>query len=121
MYSATITNSSRELSKIERIALKDTRDAVKLDTIAAEKPVIDVVAWVVLDIHNDKSSQSTDYKNYMIIDSSGTKYVTGSDSFWNAFYDIAFEMGDEPFSIKVYSMPSKNYKGKNFLSCSLAI
>ena len=121
-YKVSISEVSKELTARERIMLKDTSNAVKLDEAAnGDTPlVITPAAYAVLDIHNEKSD-NVDYKNYIIMDASGTKYVTGSPSFWNSFIEIWEEMENEPeeYSIEVYKMDSKNYKGKQFLTCSI--
>lgn len=126
-YSATIAESSRELSARERVMFKDTQNAISINELAEEahkdgaKAFIEGVAgYAVLDIHNDKSDDK-DYKNYLIIDKDGQKYVTGSQAFWNSFKSIYDEMADEtePWSIEINLLPSKNYKGKNVLTCSL--
>lgn len=126
-YSATITESSRELSARERVMFKDTQNAVSINELAEEahkegaKAFIEGVAgYVILDIHNDKSDDK-DYKNYLVIDKDGQKYVTGSQAFWNSFKSIYDEMAGEaePWSIEINLLPSKNYKGKNVLTCSL--
>lgn len=121
-YKVTIKWSSKELSARERIILKDTSNATKLDTVAngANEVVITVDQYAVLSIHNEKSDNK-DYENYIIVDTDGNKYVTGSPSFWDAFSDIMDEMSgeEEKPTISVYKMDSKNYKGKQFLTCSL--
>lgn len=121
-YKVSISEVSKELTARERIMLKDTSNAVKLDEAAkGDTPlVITPAAYAVLDIHNEKSD-NVDYKNYIIMDVSGTKYVTGSPSFWSSFIEIWEEMANESeeYSIEVYKMDSKNYKGKQFLTCSI--
>lgn len=120
-YSASIKEASRDLTAKERIMLKDTTSAVKLDQATqAEDIHISVDSYAVLNIHNDKATP-TDYENYIILDRNGTKYVTGSQSFWNAFMDIFNEMKDESeeWSIRVYRHPSKNYSGKDFITCAI--
>lgn len=120
-YSVKIRETSRELTAKERVMLKDTSDAVKLDTVTSEAPVlIDVDMYAILDIHNEKSDNK-DYANYLVVDKDGTKYVTGSDSFWRSFINIYTEMStsDEPYNIKVYKLPSKNRQGKDFITCSI--
>ena len=120
-YSVEIKETSRELSAKERIALKDTSNATKLD-LACDKGevIITPVAYAVLNIHNEKSDNK-DYENYILQDISGEKFVTGSASFWNSFMDIYNEMSceEEEWSIKAYKLDSKNYKGKKFLTCSI--
>lgn len=121
-YKASITETSRELSAYERVKFKDVSDAAKLDELTQEKEnlVISPVMYIVLDITNEKSD-NPNYNNYIIVDADGNKYVTGSQSFWNSFMDIWDDMEDfnEPWSIKVMRKPSKNFKGKDFLTCSL--
>ena len=121
-YSVSINHASKELSAKERIALKDTTYAVKLDEVTQVEPVTIVPGyWAQLDIHNGKSDNK-DYKMYVLVDGeTGTKYITGSDSFWTSFMDIASEMANEAeeWAIKVYRMPSKNYKGKEFITCTI--
>lgn len=120
-YSVTIVNSSKELTAKERIKLKDTTGAIKLDEVTqVESIAIYPTAYAVLAIHNEKSDNK-DYENYIIEDKDGNRYVTGSQSFWNSFCDIAKEMENESeeWGIRVYRVPSKNYKGKEFLTCSI--
>ena len=94
-YKVVIADSSRELTAKERIMMKDTSDAIKLDEATQEARVlIEEDAYVVLDIHNEKSD-NVDYKNYLIVDKNGTKYVTGSESFWTSFMDIYEELTDD--------------------------
>ena len=127
-FEAKIIETTHDLTARERIMLKDTTNAKKLDTVvdqfkaSGSKLVITPVDYVVLSIHNEKSKDRKDYNNYMIIDETGEKFVTGSPSFWNAFKEIWDEMkqdSDDPFSIEVYKLPSKNYSGKDFLTCSI--
>lgn len=121
-YSVEVKETSRQLTAKQRIAIKDTTDAIKLDTACDEAISIEIepVDYAVLAIHNEKSD-NVDYENYVIIDKNGDKYVTGSTSFWNSFMDIYNEMQgeEEAWSIKAYKLDSKNYKGKKFLTCSI--
>lgn len=118
-YNVAIVACSKELSAKERVALKTMTDAIRLDTATSEGPVeIYPEYWAELAIHNEKS-QDKDYSNYLIVDRNGNKYVTGSNSFWDSFNDIADEMEDETeeWGIKVFQQPSKNYAGKGFITC----
>lgn len=120
-YNVTISIASRELSARERIAIKDFSNAIPLDEATKDgKLVINPVDYAVLDVHNEKSDNK-DYKKYIVIDAGGTKYVTGSENFFDSFMEIMEEMSgeDEEFSIEVYQMESKNYKGKSFITCSI--
>ena len=120
-YEVKITASSRDLTARERLMYKDTSNAVRLDEANAKGAiVITPVAYAVLEIHNEKGDDK-DYNNYVVVDSEGNKYVTGSSSFWKAFEDIWDEMSgeNEPFEIEIYRLESKNYKGKQFITCSI--
>ena len=120
-YKVEIKEVSAQLTAKQRIALKDTTNAIKLDLETQKAPVIiNPDFYAVLAIHNEKSD-NPDYENYIVVDKSGDKYVTGSKSFWSSFMEIADEMAgeDEEWSIKVYRVESKNYKGKEFITCSI--
>lgn len=120
-YSVKIVNASKELSARDRVAVKDTTNAISLDDATKDSPlVIAIDYYVELAIHNEKS-EDKDYKKYVVVDKSGNKFVTGSESFFTAMLEIMDEMSDsgEDFEIQVYRMPSKNYKGKEFLTCSI--
>lgn len=120
-YSVSIKETSKNLTAKERIAIKDTTSAVKLDEATqVESVTINPEMFAVLSIHNDKSD-NPDYENYIVVDKNGTKYVTGSQSFWTSFMDIWTEMEneDEDWSVLVYRHPSKNYKGKDFITCAI--
>lgn len=122
-YKVEIISTSREFTAREKIRVKDTSDAVSLDEATQEGPVlIDYDAHAVLQVHNEKSD-SKDYHKLVVLDKNGQKYVTGSESFMRSLSDITDEMmgaddGDE-WQIKAYRKDSKNYKGKQFLTCSI--
>lgn len=122
MYAAKVIESSKELSPKERIKLKDTGNAVKMDMVLdGEEPlVITPVMYAILSVHNDKADDP-DYQQYMVVDESGTKFVTGSTSFWNSFIEIWTEMKDEEeeWMLEIYKKDSKNYSGKKFITCSI--
>lgn len=121
-YSVEIVQCSTELSHKERVKIKDTTDAIKLDEVTQEREVIIKPAMcAVLAIHNEKS-ENGDYNVYVVVDEDGTKYTTGSESFWTSFMNIYEEMCDETgeeWAVKAYRVPSKNYKGKDFIACSI--
>ena len=120
-YSVKIVNASKELSARDRVAVKDTTNAIALDDATKDSPlVIAIDYYVELAVHNEKS-EDKDYTKYVMVDKSGNKFVTGSESFFTAMLEIMDEMADsgEDFEIQVYRMPSKNYKGKEFLTCSI--
>lgn len=122
-YNATIVESSRELTARDKIKMKDLSNAYRLDQcVGKDEPfIISPTAYAVLDIENDRSADKQ-YRKYLIIDSDGNKYHTGSNSFWSAFMPIWDEMhdaGEDDFQIEIYERESKNYAGKSFLTCSL--
>lgn len=120
-YSVTISETSKELTARDRVAVKDTTNAVSLDDATKGSPLlIDLDYYVVLDVHNEKS-EDKDYRKYVVVDKEGTKYVTGSESFFSSLTEIVEEMAGsgEDFQVEVYRKPSKNYKGKEFLTCSI--
>lgn len=120
-YSVKIVESSKELTAKEKLKFKDTSNAIRIDEATQDsKLVIAPDYYVVLDVHNEKSDNK-DYKNYIIVDKQGNKFVTGSESFWTSFRDIFVEMSgeDEEYEIEIYRLESKNYKGKSFITCSI--
>lgn len=125
-YKARVAVVSKDLSATERIKFKDTSDAVGIDLALKdlESLTVTIDYYGVLDIHNEKAEDNKDYKNYVFVTTDGEKYVTGSESLWTSFTDIADELADEGMDefppIKFYKKESKNYKGKYFLTCSLA-
>ena len=123
-YSVKVVASSKELTKKETVMFKDLSDAVNLSEFIDEQHeavMIDVESWVELAIHNEKAKegQYKDYTNYVVVDKNGTRYYTGSESFWSSFKDIWCEMSDssEEWSLKVYKKQSKGKK--DFITCSV--
>ncbi|MBO7734667.1 MAG: hypothetical protein J6S67_19055 [Methanobrevibacter sp.] len=120
-FTVVIKESSRELTKKERVKMKDFSNAIKLDEVTNDgnfvfKPLV----YVILSIHNPKSKDNPDYENILFIDENGTKYVTGSQTFITNFLEIWPEMeGESDWELECYKRDSKNYKGKQFLTCSV--
>ena len=120
-YNVTITKTSKELTRKERVRMKDTTNALSLDEVTQDGSVlIDLDFYAVLNVHNEKS-ESIDYTVCILVDKAGTKYRTGSPSFLTALDEIMVDMADcdEPWQLEVSRRPSKNYKGKEFLTCSV--
>ena len=120
-YEVKITPTSKQPSAKDRIKIKDTTNAIRLDEATAEGAIIiSPDYFAVLDIHNEKS-EDKDYSQVVLVDVAGNKYVTGSASFLTAFENIVDEMDgiDEEYQIEVYRRESKNYKGKSFITCSI--
>ena len=121
-YEAVIRLSTKELTPKEKVMIKDYKNAVSIDEATQQgRVLIDYDYHVVLDIHNE-NSDNKDYTKVIVVSKDGTKYVTGSKSFLNALEDITSEMVgvDEAFQIEAFRKDSKNYKGKQFITCSLA-
>lgn len=120
-YTAEIIRSNRELSKKERVMYKDASDCKRLDeeTSLNGRIRIKPILWLELAVHNDKAKDNKDYSQFIIVDTDGQAYLTGSQNFYNNFLAIASEMDGEEFEIEVYRRPSKNYNGKEFLTCKL--
>lgn len=123
-YSVKVVDSSKELTKKEQVMFKDLSDALNLSEFIDEHDgavMIDVESWVELAVHNEKAKdgQNKDYTNYVVVDKNGTRYYTGSESFWSSFNDIWCDMNDstEEWSLKVYKKQSKGKK--DFITCSV--
>ena len=120
-YRVSIVKASKELSKVEKVKFKDTSDCVKIDEITKnEDAIIDVDFFVLLDVHNEVAKGEKDYRQIVIVDTTGTKFVTGSKTFVQNFLSIAEELDGEEYAIKAIRKPSKNYAGKEFLTCVIA-
>lgn len=122
-YHVTISEASRPLTAKEKIAYKDTTDAISIDKLTSEHGtvVVKIVAWAILSVHNEKSDDK-DYYQYLLIADDGAKYITGSQSLFDSFIDIWEDMEEEPdtdWSIKMYRLPSKNFAGRDFITCSI--
>ena len=123
MYKSEIVSTSlQNMSKVDLIAMKDVTDCILLERYLEQNDdevVLEIVDYVELHVENDRS-ESKEYDVLVLIDVAGTKYRTGSDSFKRAFLDIFNELKAETgWGIKVFGKPSKNYSGKNFLTCSV--
>lgn len=121
-YNVQIIKSTRDLTAKEKIMLKDTTNAVSLDEATTSGSVIIPYSFhAILQVHNVKADDP-DYQKCVVVDQAGQKYVTGSTSFITSLEDIVDEMfaaDEKEFEIEVYRKDSKNYKGKQFISCSI--
>lgn len=122
-YAATVVESSKELSPKERVMMKDTTGCVSLNAeVEGGRSIdIDVDYWVHLAIHNENAKDGKDYDNYIVVDKNGTRYSTGSPSFWTSFQDIMDDMEDvqEAWKLHVQAFPSKTREGKEYLKASV--
>lgn len=119
-YNAVVEYSSKELSKKERYMICDTTNATPLDTASADSDlIIDFDYYALIAIHNERAKDNKDYKKCVIVDKAGNKFTTGSQSFIETLQNICEVMEGEDFQIQVFQKASKNYSGKNFITCSL--
>lgn len=123
-YKVEIAHSTKELTVREKIRIKDLSNAIQLDDATQREGniVIDFDYYVILKVHNEFSKDDKDYNKYVIVDKSGNKFVTGSESFMTSLEEIVDEMadaGETDFEIEVYRKDSKNYTGKQFLTCTI--
>ena len=122
IYSVEILEASSELTKREKVMFKDTSNAIKFDDVVTPEQGITITptGWVKLAIHNPKGERK-DFENLVITTYEGEKFVTGSPTFIEKFLGIWEDMYDpnEDFQIEVFKRDSKNYKGKQFLSCAV--
>lgn len=119
-YSVSIRFSNKELTAREKIRFKDTTASASLDEVVqvGSPLVITPNNYAILDIHNEKSDNK-DYVKYVIEDSEGNLFTTGSESFFTTFVDIHTDMEGEEYQLEIYKRPSKNYSGKYFITCTI--
>ena len=120
-YRAEVSESSRQLTARERIKFKDLTDAVSIDEATKDAPLIIAVKdYAIVKVHNE-NSDNKDYTKYVLEDNDGNLYATGSESFWKSFIGIWNEMAEETeaWELKIYKKDSANYKGKQFITCSI--
>lgn len=120
-YEAKVSEASRELTAREKIRFKDITATVSIDLATSNEPlIIEPTGFAVIDVHNEKS-ENPDYKKYVVEAADGELYSTGSESFWKSFMDIYNEMAgeDEKWQLKIFRKDSNNYKGKQFITCTI--
>ena len=122
-YAAKLVSATRELSAKERVAVKMFIGAEQLDELTQRDEngvLIDIDYVAVVEVYNEKSDNKN-YNKYVYVDKDGTMYISGSETLYRTYEEIAEEMEgeNEPWSIKVIRRESTNYKGKDFLTCML--
>ena len=120
---AKLVTATRELSAKERVAVKMFIGAEQLDELTQRDEngvLIDIDYVAVVEVYNEKSDNKN-YNKYVYVDKDGTMYISGSETLYRTYEEIAEEMEgeNEPWSIKVIRRESTNYKGKDFLTCML--
>ena len=127
-YEVKIVSTIKDMTARERINVKSLDRAISIDSATENGQEITVTVdnFVELAVHNEnaKEGNNKDYNVYVLIATDGTKYRTGSESFYASFCDIYEEMKteapDDPIELVIYKQESKNFKGKGFITCSLA-
>ena len=82
-FEVKIIETSMELTHKEKVMLKDTSRAIKLDEVCDNGNEIQIkpAGYARLSVHNEKAD-NPDYEQILVIDESGEKYITGSASFF---------------------------------------
>lgn len=122
-YSAKVVSIlGEDLDVKEKISFKDISITENLNDLTKETGILIAPNRVVtIEVHNEKS-ENKDYIVYVLEDKDGNRYSTSSKSFMESYENIYEELTDagiKDFEIKIYQKPSKNFKGGNFLTCSL--
>lgn len=119
-FKVTIKEASKELTAKERVSLKNTTGAFRIDELVTpEEPiVITPWFWAVLNVENEASTDK-EYEQYVIVTTNGDKYLTGSQTFFRSFKSIWEDMAGEDFDLKIFKLPSKNFQGRYFLTCDI--
>lgn len=116
-----VINSSKTLTPRETLKVTDTRNAEKIDDLTRDAHfAFSPDYYVILNVHNE-ASKDKEYTQIIIITTDNRKLVTGSKSFIAEFTKIFEVMATEtePYEVEAYRVASKNYSGKDFLTCSL--
>lgn len=113
--------SNSEMSKREQLKMMDLTNAIQLESAVNAKGKVEITPriWAVVEIINPRSKGEKEYTKFVLIDDLEQKWQTGSESFMQAFKQINDFMEGEPFSIEAYGVESKNFPGRNFLTCSI--
>lgn len=117
-YKVEITEiSNPNLSKIQRVMLK-TDPGQKLDDFN-NLVLEEITGYAKLHVTNPSVKATPEYDHFVVMTSAGNFY-TGSPSFMEAFLSIWSEMeGETGWGLEVYKRDSKNFAGKQFLTCRL--
>lgn len=112
---------SDTLTARQRLMLKDFSNAVSLDEATqAGNFRFSPAFFATLDVNNEKA-EDKHYQKYVVVTTDSTKLVTGSKSFITSLREIMAEMtgSGEEYQVECFRKPSANYKGKEFLTCSI--
>lgn len=126
-YSATISYSTKDLNKFEKLMFAQSPDAASLEELTRSSSYITTVSYFVLvEVHNERNTAGEkDYTVCYIADNDGDLYKTSSSSCISNLQEIA-EMLEEELAageafppIKFYQKPSKNRTGSSFITCNV--
>lgn len=126
-YSATISYSTKDLNKFEKLMFAQSPDAASLEELTRSSSYITPVSYFVLvEVHNERNTTGEkDYTVCYIADENGSLYKTSSSSCISNLQEIA-EMLEEELAagetfppIKFYQKPSKNRTGSSFITCNV--
>ena len=118
-FSVDIIESTRELTKREKVFLKSFDSLSRIDEeLENGEFVMAVDGYVHVSVHNENSSDK-DYEKIVIMGDAGFTYITGSKTFIERIKDIWEDMEGEPFCVSVFSRESKKYSGKKYITCNI--
>lgn len=123
-YSVKIIHTSTDLSAKEKVRIKDFSNAAQLDDIITGDShfMLDYAYYADMEVHNEHTkNEKKDYMKRVIVDKAGNAFITGSESFMTAMDDVLAEMEgtDEEFQLDCYKVDSKNFAGKQFITCTV--
>ena len=120
-YLASFKEGSRAFTVKERLKYKNFNDAIQMEDVIKAGNTIHVADWLVYDVLNE-ALDNPEYTKYVIVDTEGQAYVTGSPSFWKEFMMIWGELNEagelDGMEIKPFKSPSRNFNGE-FMTCAL--
>ena len=125
MKTTIIEAGGREFTKKELAVIKTSLQScvdINAATENGNSLVLNVAAYAVIEIENDRSKGEKVYQKIMVVDNDGAMYITGSPSFIENFRSVMEVMdGEDPASwgLEIFQMESRNYKGKNFITCKV--
>lgn len=123
-YNVKIIETSKTMTAKEKVRIKDFTNALQLDDFIkpGEHFALDYDFHALMEVHNDRAKgDNKDYQKCVVVDKTGQSYITGSPSFITAMQEVLEEMSEsgEEFQLDCYKADSKNYSGKQFLTCTV--
>ena len=111
-YSAKLVSATRELSAKERVAVKMFIGAEQLDELTQRDEngvLIDIDYVAVVEVYNEKSDNKN-YNKYVYVDKNGTMYISGSETLYRTYEEIAEEMEEKLSSGLAQAKQKKDVK-----------